>query len=201
MFDVNVFALISVTQAFAPLLIASKGTIINIGSIAGKFPVPWQGYYNASKAAVNLLSDNLRIELKPFGVKVINVVTGGVKTHFFDNQPPTKLPENSLYSAGRKEVEWAANGRIVEKDAMHVEQYAEMVVKNALKRRPKVIQWAGPSPFLIWFFATFLWDTFWVRIEYPSEGSNVDEMQDFMFPIMYKFPDFARKALATEAAQ
>jgi 1-acylglycerone phosphate reductase len=59
MFDVNVFALVAVTQAFAPLLIASKGTVVNIGSIVGKFPFPWQGFYNASKAAVNLLSDQL----------------------------------------------------------------------------------------------------------------------------------------------
>jgi 1-acylglycerone phosphate reductase len=40
MFDVNVFALVSVTQAFAPLLIASKGTVINIGSVLGHTPIP-----------------------------------------------------------------------------------------------------------------------------------------------------------------
>jgi 1-acylglycerone phosphate reductase len=63
MFNVNVFAVVTLTQAFAPLLISSKGTIINIGSIAGLSPVPWKGYYNARKAAVNLLTDQLRIEL------------------------------------------------------------------------------------------------------------------------------------------
>lgn len=96
MFDVNLFAVIEVTNAFSPLLIASKGTIVNIGSVAGKFPYAWQGYYNASKAAINFLTDQLRIELKPFGVNAINVVTGGVHTKFYDNQGTTNLPEESL---------------------------------------------------------------------------------------------------------
>lgn len=50
MFDLNVFALIAVTQAFTPLLIASKGTIINIGSVAGTAPIPYQGFctFNSS---------------------------------------------------------------------------------------------------------------------------------------------------------
>lgn len=43
MFDVNVFGLLAVTQAFSPLLIAAKGKIINIGSIVGQFPSPYMG--------------------------------------------------------------------------------------------------------------------------------------------------------------
>lgn len=73
MFDVNVFGLLEVTQAFAPQIIAAKGQIINIGSLAGVIPVPYQGLYNASKAAIHSLSDTLRVEMAPFGVKVICV--------------------------------------------------------------------------------------------------------------------------------
>ena len=71
--DVNLFARVAVTQAFAPLLIRSKGTIVNIGSIAGVYPSVWQGMYGASCAAVNHWSDILRNEMAPFGVKVILV--------------------------------------------------------------------------------------------------------------------------------
>src|SRR4051794_27765077 len=85
MFEVNVYSLVSVTQAFAPLLIASKGTIVNIGSVAGVAPFPFQSLYNASKAAVNHLTASLRLEMEPLGVKVILVLTGGVKTRFFEN--------------------------------------------------------------------------------------------------------------------
>jgi 1-acylglycerone phosphate reductase len=163
MFDVNVFAVITVTQAFAPLLIASRGTIINIGSIAGNFPMPWQGYYNASKAAVNLLISQLRIELAPFNVNAICVITGGIKTKFFENQPPTKVPESSLYYPGREEIEFIENGGIAEQGAWNVDDYAREVVKNALKKNPKVDHWVGGSARMIWL-AGLLWSTFWVRV-------------------------------------
>lgn len=73
MFEVNVFALVGTTKAFMPLLLASKGVVVNIGSMLGVAPFPFQGLYNASKAAVNILTDNLRIELEPFGVRVVLV--------------------------------------------------------------------------------------------------------------------------------
>jgi 1-acylglycerone phosphate reductase len=163
MFDVNVFALIEVTQAFAPLLIASKGTVVNISSIAGKVPFPWQGYYNASKAAVSLLSDQLRLELSPFSVKVVNVVTGSVLTKFFENLAERpNLPPNSLYSPAKKEVEDIMSGELAFRGAMKVEVYAEGVAGNALKSNPKKVQWLGGESFLIWFASTFGWATIWV---------------------------------------
>lgn len=163
MFNVNVFAVIEVTKAFAPLLIASKGTIVNIGSIVGYCPLPWQGYYNASKAALNLLTDQLRLELSPFGVKAINVVTGGVKTKFFDNQAASPhLPADSLYSPAKEEMEYVMAGTDIEKDAMDVDVYARQVVENVLKRSPKKIHWVGGSSSLIWLADTFGWATIWV---------------------------------------
>jgi 1-acylglycerone phosphate reductase len=73
LFDVNVFAPISVVKAFIPLLMASKGTIVNIGSYVDIMAVPWQGVYNATKAALRSLTDNLRLELRPFKVNVVYV--------------------------------------------------------------------------------------------------------------------------------
>ena len=81
MFETNVVGIIHTVQTFAPLLITAAsqsptnggGMIINIGSIAGICPVPWASGYNASKAAVNSLTDTLRVEMEPLGVKVILV--------------------------------------------------------------------------------------------------------------------------------
>lgn len=73
MFEVNFFGRVATTLAFAPLILKSKGTILNIGSIAGVCPQPWKGMYNACCAAVHLWSDTLRIEMEPFGVRVILV--------------------------------------------------------------------------------------------------------------------------------
>lgn len=161
-FDLNVFALVAVTQAFAPLLIASKGQVINIGSIAGITPVPWQGYYNATKAAVASLSGNLRIELAPFGVRVTNAVTGGVKTKFFDNLPTQKLPPNSYYEAARDIIETVLNGSDLSKESWDVDRYAKVVVENALRSNPKVNLWAGSSTWSVWAAQTFGWATIWV---------------------------------------
>ena len=72
-FDLNVFAPFAVVKAFIPLLIASKGTFVNIGSYVDALPAPWQGVYNASKAALRSLTDNLRLELRPFNVNVVYV--------------------------------------------------------------------------------------------------------------------------------
>ena len=73
MFEVNFFGRARVTQAFTPLLLRSRGTIINIGSIAGYYPSVWQGMYGASCAAVHQWSDVLRIEMEPYGITVILV--------------------------------------------------------------------------------------------------------------------------------
>ncbi|KAG0652607.1 Cyclochlorotine biosynthesis T [Hyphodiscus hymeniophilus] len=167
MFDLNVFSVIEVTKAFSPLLIASKGTIINIGSVAGKAPVPWQGYYNASKAAINLLSDQLRLELSPFGVTCICVVTGAIKTKFFENSPGIKLPADSIYAPGKDIIEPIAAGSSVQNMLMDVDFYAEGVVKNALKSNPTKNQWLGGGIWMIWSVATFGFSTVWDWI-FPS---------------------------------
>jgi short-subunit dehydrogenase len=162
-FDVNVFGLVAVTQAFAPLLIASKGTIINIGSIVGVCPLPWQGYYNATKAAVRSLTDQMRLEFSPWDVKAILVVTGGVRTKFIENLPGgTRLPKGSLYYPAKEEIEAVMSGAMIENDAMDVDDYAKAVVANALKSHPTKHQWVGSSAGLVWLASTFGWSTIWV---------------------------------------
>lgn len=163
MFDVNFFAVVAVTQAFAPLLIASKGTIINIGSVLGKMPLPWQGYYNASKAAVAIMTDQMRIEFSPWGVRAILVTTGAVKTKLFENLPSTPvLPKNSLYYPAKDVIEPALAGTEVEKNAVDVNSYAEVVVNNAMRSSPKNHLWSGGGAFMTWLASTFGWSTVWV---------------------------------------
>ena len=76
MFDVNLWGVVAVTQAFAPLLMASQGMIVNISSVAAVMRAPWLSLYSASKAAGDLMGEILRTEMQPFGVKVMTVVTG-----------------------------------------------------------------------------------------------------------------------------
>lgn len=162
MFEVNVFAIMTVTQAFAPLLVACEGAIVNIGSISGIAPLFFQGMYNASKAAANHLTDQLRLEMSPFNVKCILVLTGGVKTKFLDNRPRAKLPNHSLYSPAKEEVEMSLAGEGLEKYQMDVDQYADTVVNNALKKNPSTHLIAGGQATMVWAVSKFLWHTIWV---------------------------------------
>ncbi|KAJ5302106.1 hypothetical protein N7508_006969 [Penicillium antarcticum] len=186
MFDVNVFAVVTVSQAFAPLLIASKGTVINIGSVLGKMPFPWQGLYNASKAAVAMITDQIRIELSPWGVRAILVNTGAIKTHFFDNLPSKPvLPENSLYYPAKDLIEPALAGSEVEGNAMEVNSYAEVVVNNAIRSNPKKHLWSGGGALLTWLASTFGWSTVW----------------DVLMPRVAKLPDIKDMIYASEKAE
>ena len=74
------------TQASLPLLIKSRGIIVNQTSISSVTNVPWNGIYNASKSAMAMLTDTLRLELEPFGVKVLELKTGAVESGFYENK-------------------------------------------------------------------------------------------------------------------
>jgi short-subunit dehydrogenase len=85
-FDVNLFGLGRLTQLVLPQMRERKsGIIMNISSVAGKMYSPLGGWYVASKFAVEGLSDCLRLETKPFGIKVIVIEPGTIMTDF-DNR-------------------------------------------------------------------------------------------------------------------
>ena len=82
--NVNVCGLLSVTKTFLPLIRNTKGRIVNISSGHGLLAIPDKSVYAASKFAVQAISDSLRVELKPFGVKVSNIVVGKINTNVLD---------------------------------------------------------------------------------------------------------------------
>ncbi|RVU70615.1 MULTISPECIES: SDR family oxidoreductase [Lactobacillus] len=85
MFQVNVLGLMYFTRLVGRVMIEEKtGQIVNFGSIAGKVPTTKSAAYSASKSAVIQFSNVLRLELKPFGVKVMTVNPGPVYTNFFN---------------------------------------------------------------------------------------------------------------------
>jgi len=84
-FETNVFAIVGVTRAMFPVLRRTKGLVVNIGSVSGVLVTPFAGAYCASKAAVHALSDALRMELAPFGVRVMEVQPGAIDTRFAKN--------------------------------------------------------------------------------------------------------------------
>lgn len=80
-FEVNVFGLMSLTREVLPIMRQQgSGRIINVSSIAGRVVSLMGGWYHASKYSIEALSDALRREVKPFGIKVIIIEPGAIKT-------------------------------------------------------------------------------------------------------------------------
>ena len=140
-FDVNLFGVMAVTRAFAPLLgvdparTGKPGRIINISSIAGKFASPFVGAYVASKHALEGLSESLRRELMLFDIDVIVVGPGAIRTPIWGKaefeaylQTPYADSLKLAYASMLK----------TEKEGLDVQCCADLLVTILLAQRPKV---------------------------------------------------------------
>ncbi|KAK4222720.1 short chain dehydrogenase [Podospora fimiseda] len=163
MFAVNVFGPMRMVNIFHPLIITSKGKIVNIGSVGGIVPYVYGASYNASKAALHHWGDTLRVEMKPFGVSVVNIISGEVSTNILkrDQASGRKLPEGSVYMPLAKEFEGHV-GRVP--NTTPPEVYARSVVAEIMKKNPSAWFWTGASTSLVRFIDTFLPRTTWDRL-------------------------------------
>lgn len=99
-FETNLFGVLRVCQAVLPQMRNRKsGCIINISSIGGVMGIPFQGAYSASKFALEGMTEALRIEVKPFGIRAVLIEPGDFKTDFTQNRIIAKgFDQNSIYS-------------------------------------------------------------------------------------------------------
>src|ERR1700682_1370150 len=103
MFELNFFAPLALTQLVAPVMRRQRGgTVVNVGSIAGKVTLPWFTLYSASKYALGSLTDGLRMELQPYGIHAMTVCPGYVKTafqqHVLAGRPPEKVMQGKKFA-------------------------------------------------------------------------------------------------------
>ncbi len=157
-FETNLFAVMRLVQVFSPLLIEARGTIVMIGSLAGVLPYVFGSVYNASKAALHAYSNTLRVEMEPLGVKVITVVTGGVKSRI--SRVGRVLPEESFY--GGLDGQYQRRQGHSQEGAMANEDYARSVVEQVLpgtgpwpwrwlmRDARKRWIWEGNKSWLVW---------------------------------------------------
>ena len=149
LFEVNFFGQLAVIQKFLPLLRQASGRIVNISSTASVLVAPFHGPYSASKLALNGLSDALRLELRPLGVKVSVIVFGSVKTPIWDKggdlskQVVQDYPPQvwDLYGANyRRLVEFF---REMGKAGITPEEAAEAIHRTLTDRQPKTRYYVG----------------------------------------------------------
>ena len=97
-FDTNVFGIIRMVQGVLPSMRQQKsGLIINISSIAAEAGLPYRGAYSASKAAVERLTETLRLELASFNIQACSVQPGGTRTDINKNRLRVSQPDESVY--------------------------------------------------------------------------------------------------------
>ncbi|KAJ8066463.1 hypothetical protein OCU04_005523 [Sclerotinia nivalis] len=168
-FDVNFWGVIAITQAFVPFVIAAKGTIVNICSISGYLNAPWMSIYGASKAALMLQSETMRLELAPFKVKVLAVVSGVVDTNIMSHGDNWKLPPGSLYSKVSKTIETRATGADVKaSEKMDAAKFANKVVADVLGGA-NGRTWRGSVASVVWLMTllpTYLIDKAMLKLSY-----------------------------------
>ncbi|KAF7923647.1 hypothetical protein EAE99_006906 [Botrytis elliptica] len=146
-FETNVFGVMAMCQAFVPLLIKRKGLIVNIGSLAAILPYVFGSVYNASKAALHAYSRTLRLELAPYSVRVMVIVTGGVQSNIA--RTPRTLPPSSLYL----EIEDEFQTRVKHSqsgNAMPNMEYAKGVVDAVVNGGQRTL-WRGNKTWIVWF--------------------------------------------------
>ncbi|RYP03427.1 hypothetical protein DL764_005157 [Monosporascus ibericus] len=156
-FDINVWGTLATTQAFLPLLLKSKGTVVNNTSIGSTLTVPFGGAYGASKAAFAMFSETLRMEVAAFGVNVIELKTGVVgPTNLNKNERSAPvLPAHSIYAPAKDVVEKILRREGFEGGGMPPPVWARQVVKDLQKKTQPSLIWRGQSALLAWL-ATIL---------------------------------------------
>jgi NAD(P)-dependent dehydrogenase (short-subunit alcohol dehydrogenase family) len=156
-FETNLFALIALTQLVVPHLRArGSGRIINIGSVAGRIARPLSSVYDSTKHALEAITDGLRGELKPFGIDVVLIRPGFIRTEFVD--AANSVSEPVLGQAGpyapyfegfrnnyQRWLAWAGRP----------DDIARLVEKALAARRPAP-RYAGPAHAKLFLFIKWL---------------------------------------------
>jgi len=110
-YETNVFGVIRVTQAVLPIMRNQRcGTIVNISSIAGKIGFPLTSAYVSSKFALEGLSESMAYEIEQFGIKVILIEPGVIKTNFDNNLKIGKRVHNNQNSSYAEMTQKRING-------------------------------------------------------------------------------------------
>lgn len=154
--NINVFGLLRVTKAFLPLLGAqrpqkfSPGKIINISSVSAIFTTPFLAPYCASKKSVEAITDGLRMELLPYGIDVVSILPGPVKTPIWAKADTQK---NNFAGTDYEKI-MARSARMIakaEEKAIEPEEVAQLIagIFANRKKRPHYIITANPWPMRI----------------------------------------------------
>ncbi len=180
-FETNVFGLVRLTQLVLPKMRGQRwGRIINLSSMGGKLVFPGGGYYHATKYAVEAISDALRFEVRGFGVAVVLIEPGLIKSGFSEaavsQMDPSKAgddPYSAFHEAvARATVESYEKGPLA-RFAGVPDDVAKAIQKAIEADRPKARYTVSASAKILLAQRRFLSDRTWdrfLRTTFPSPG-------------------------------
>lgn len=140
-YDVNFFGTVNMCKAVLPYMRKNNfGHIVNISSVAGELPIPFQTFYSATKASIESFTAGLSMEVKPFGIKAVCVLPGDTKTGFTaarekNNDDDVSYGKRVESSVGQMEKD--------EQNGMTPESVAKVICKALFKKNPKPINVVG----------------------------------------------------------
>jgi NAD(P)-dependent dehydrogenase (short-subunit alcohol dehydrogenase family) len=139
-FEVNVFGAARLTQLVLPAMRAQRsGKVVNITSMGGKIPTPLGAWYHATKYALEGLSDCLRMEVKPFGIDVIVIEPGGIRTEWpgIAAEKVRAVSSENPYSPQGNAVAESLTSESTAKRSSEPTVIANAITKAVTTRRPK----------------------------------------------------------------
>ncbi|KAI1750393.1 putative short-chain dehydrogenase/reductase [Xylaria castorea] len=180
LYDVNIFSILLVTQAFAPMLIKAKGCVANFSSIAGEMPLCWSSIYVSSKAAAKKMSECMRTELAPLDVRVITAVVGAVHTPIHERAGELNMPPTSYYQSLRDHINEVRKGT-TKPGAVDTETVCKGLIADITGGKSGVV-WRGGTAtgvrLLSWLAPSSIWDSIVNNgrgLELISRPSNTDK--------------------------
>lgn len=178
-FETNVFGVVQLTQRVLPAMRQRRrGRIINLSSMGGRLVFPGGGYYHATKYALEAISDALRFELRGFGIQVVLIEPGLIRTNFGEAasgsiDAPKDPAYGEFHAAVAKATREAYEKGPLARLAGEADDVARAIEKAITTSRPRARYSVSASAKLLLaqraMFSDRLWDAF-LRSSFPSPG-------------------------------
>ncbi len=157
-YETNIIGPVALAQAVFPLMCKQqRGCIVNVSSVSGVLTSPFSGAYCSSKSAFNSISDAMRMEMAPFGVSVVTVQPGAIRSKFGDTAASSLAgifrddsPYKPLIGYMEKRAQSGQMG------AMEAEEFAKIVVSGCTSQNPPIFIRAGKNSSLMPFMRRFV---------------------------------------------
>ena len=163
-FAVNFFGTVNMCKLIIPYMRKNNyGKIVNISSVAGELPIPFQSFYSSTKASIESFTAGLAMEVKPFGIKAVCVLPGDTKTGFTKAREKNELDDASYGKRVEKSVGQMEKD---EQNGMTADSVAKVICKALFKKNPKPINVVGFKYKLFIFLSKILPKRFVYNILY-----------------------------------